>query len=289
MEYRYASGSVSPMSTLASPALQMQSGGAGSIAGAPAGVMYSYTTASAGGDLVGRIALDVAGRDVTGVVLPLRRPAKIAGRLEFEPEDGTGAASQPPPALPGGIRVLLQAQPANGSASLGMLTGQAGEDGRFELTGLLPGPYVLRVLGGGAIRSITWAGKDVTNVPFDASTGQDFTDVVIALTRKTTSLSGTVRRSSAGDSSVVVFTVDRDGWSNFGFTPPRLTSVSVSSNGSYQTQLPGGEYYAAAVDVRHASAWQTPAFLAKLAPLATRVTLDWGDKKTLDLTYVEVP
>ena len=287
MEYRTTTGGMSSITPFpVSPAFSMQSGGAGTIAGSPAGVMYSYTAAGAGGDLVGRVAVDVSGRDLSNVVLPLRRPAKLSGRIEREPSET--ATDQPAPPA-GGLRMVVQAQPANGSASLGLLSTQAGEDGRFEIDGLLEGPYVIRVLGGGAIRSITWAGRDMTNTAFDASAAQGFSDVVVTLTSRTSSIAGSVKRSSPGASTVIAFPVEREAWTNFGFTPSRLTSVSVSSTGAYQLPVPGGDYFIVAVDAQYQRAWQDPGFLAKVAPLATRVALDWGEKKALELALTEVP
>jgi hypothetical protein len=281
MEYRYTAGIITMTPFPPSPAYSPGPGGGGDIASAPPGAVYTYSTASRGGDLVGSTAIDVAGRDLSGVVLPMRRAVRISGRVEAEPDDAA-------PAAPPAFRGILQSQPANGSASLGMTSGQIGPDGRFEIGGLLAGPYVLRLLGG-TVRSITWAGKDVTHVPFDGSLGQDFTDVVITTTRKTTAVTGSVRRQTAGSTAVVYFPVDKARWTNFGLSPVGLSSIGAATNGTYRVALPAGDYYVIAVDARHGRAWQDPALLARLAPLATRVVVDWGETRTLDLSFTELP
>jgi 5-hydroxyisourate hydrolase-like protein (transthyretin family) len=283
MEYRYSGGITNTMTPYpVSPAFSMQSAGAGTITGAPPGTMYSFVTAGGGMDLVGRLPVDVAGRDVADVVLPLRRPVKLTGRILRESDP----AGPPPPQTPN-LRTPVQMHPADGRASLGIVMGFSEEDGRFEVSGLLPGSYVLRP--GGIVRSITWAGKDVTDQPFDASTGQDFSDVVVTLAGAPTTVAGTVRRTSAGSTTVVVFPANRDLWTNYGFASPRLVSGTAAATGSYQVQVPAGDYYVAAIDARFQSSWQTPAFLSRLVAFASRVPLEWGEKKTVDLTLAEVP
>jgi hypothetical protein len=289
MEYRYAGGFTNTMTPYpVSPAFSMQSGGAGTITGAPPGTMYSFVTAGGGMDLVGRLPVDVAARDVADLVLPLRRPVKLTGRVQRESNlDASNAPTAPAAAQTRTLRTAVQLHPADGRASLGIAMGFSDDDGQFEVGGLLPGTYVLRP--GGVVRSITWAGKDVTDLPFDASTGQDFSDVVVTLASAPTTIAGTVRRTSAGGTTVVAFPADRDLWANYGFSSPRLVSGTAAATGSYQVQMPAGDYYVAAIDARFRASWQTPAFLSKLVAFASRVTLDWGDKKTVDLTLAEVP
>ena len=63
----------------------------------------------------------------------------------------------------------------------------------------------------------------------------------------------------------------------------------TSSTGTYRFQsLPAGDYHLAAVSPDQADMANDPDMLAKLAPLATRVTLAWGDVKTQNLSLVRV-
>jgi hypothetical protein len=52
--------------------------------------------------------------------------------------------------------------------------------------------------------------------------------------------------------------------------------------------LPAGEYFLVAVKSEQIDAWMDPQFLAAASLRATRVTLAWGDKKTLDVTYADI-
>jgi hypothetical protein len=62
-----------------------------------------------------------------------------------------------------------------------------------------------------------------------------------------------------------------------------------SSTGGYQLRnLPAGEYLVIAVDLSRVNAWMDPKFLAAAAPLATRLSIAWGDKKAQDLTVTNV-
>jgi hypothetical protein len=47
--------------------------------------------------------------------------------------------------------------------------------------------------------------------------------------------------------------------------------------------LPAGEYYVAAISRSFTDTWREAEFLARVAPLATRVTLTWSGKSTVDL------
>jgi hypothetical protein len=63
--------------------------------------------------------------------------------------------------------------------------------------------------------------------------------------------------------------------------------AAASSAGGYQlTTLPAGDYYVVAVDAAHWNASMDPTFLASLVPAATRVSLDWGQTRTVDVSYV---
>ena len=146
---------------------------------------------------------------------------------------------------------------------------------------------MLRLVGGGTVKSIVWDGRDYTYTPFDASAGRDFTDVVITTTTETIVLAGTVQDGKGGISttaSVLVFPVEKAQWSGYGYTPPRIKSAGVSSAGIYRFQsLPAGEYFVVAVDASQTDAWQDPKLLDALSRRATRVTLDWDGRVTQDL------
>jgi hypothetical protein len=161
---------------------------------------------------------------------------------------------------------------------------------------LQPGLYTLRFLSlgsGGRIKSIVLDGRDYTHKPLDASVGHDLTGIVVTVTDKTTKLNGYVRDGQnqiATRGNVICFPVEREQWTGYGFSPRRILSATIGSNGAYTAgSLPAGTYLVIAVDDALATAWQDPKFLAAAAPVATTVTLEWGNAKTIDISIKSVP
>jgi hypothetical protein len=88
---------------------------------------------------------------------------------------------------------------------------------------------------------------------------------------------------------VVVFPSDPRGWMNYGPTPRRLPASHLDGGGQFTfTGLPDGDYCVAAIRQDAVREWREPAFLKKLAPLATRVKIAEGQKTATALRVVEV-
>lgn len=219
----------------------------------------------------GQLRVDVSGPGVDDLVLPLRRPAVMSGRIVWAP------GAKPPSSSP---RPRLE--PADGRRSLGIpsIAGLPGDTSTFTIDGLMAGEYFLRV-GGATVESITWNGEDYTDRPFDGGAGRDITGVVLTLTSTSSSISGVVGDGNltlTSGAAVIVFPVEREGWSNYGFNPTRLTSVLTTSDGRYRVGgLPAGEYYLLAVPAAQERAWLDPSFLAAHAARASRVRVDRSD------------
>jgi hypothetical protein len=136
-----------------------------------------------------------------------------------------------------------------------------------------------------------WNSRDMTDVGFDGSLGRDFDDVVVTVTNNFAQVSGTVAdpRGLAVAAQVFAFPVEQDRWANYGWTPLRIRSVPAGSSGSYRVEnLPEGDYFVIAVDASKGNAWLDPKFLAAAAPLATRVSVKWGEKPSVDLKVIDV-
>ena len=242
------------------------------ISGAPAGVQSASLQDWAEVSYWGQLRIEVSGPAVEDVVLPLRRPATLSGRIVWAPGAKPGS-NTPRPTL----------EPADGRRSLGLLSVMgfmSGNASTFSIEGLMAGEYLLRIRSA-TVESIVWDGQDYTERPFDASSGRDITGVVVTLSNASSSISGIV-----GDgvtplttgAAVIAFPVDSEGWSNYGFNPRRLASVLTTSDGRYHVNgLPAGEYYLVAVPVSQEKAWLDPAFLAAYAGRASRVRLDRAD------------
>jgi hypothetical protein len=231
-----------------------------------------------------RQAVSIERTDIRDLVVPMRRAATMRGRIVWGETTRLNS--------PG---ISLRMEPASGIPSLGMprvQTSAEAVDDNFIIEGLLPGEYVLTSLGP-RLKSVTWDGRDYTHRPFDASAGHDFNDVVVTLTTESILLSGTVRDDRGGktidDPAVIVFPVEDQLWSNFGFSPARVKAVQTTNAGRYTFQsLPAGDYLIVAVDGEHINGWKDPAFLKRAAPLATRISLAWGDKAEHGLRVVTI-
>jgi hypothetical protein len=162
------------------------------------------------------------------------------------------------------------------------------EDPGFTINGFLPGEYVLRVVGLAppyAVKSITIGGREYAARPLDASSGQDFDNVVITYTDRLASIGGSVA-TNADDPpiTVIAFPAERDAWSKYGFSATRFQTGGLSNSGLYKIpNIPAGRYFVIAVPSEQQSRWQDPAFLAEAAKFASSVTVGWGESKSQDL------
>lgn len=232
----------------------------------------------------GRMAISVGGSNIDGLVFPMHAAGKIRGRVTFA--DGVKVPTSP---------FLLFAQPANGDPSLGnpsTRTAQGDSTFSFELSGLLPGTYLLDPLsfGGMAPISVMWDGHEMKDTGFDATQGRDFDNVVLTLTNNFAEVTGVVSDANGPTGgAVLVFPAERERWSNFGWTPLRLQSTPAAANGTYRARrLPEGDYLMVAVDATKSNEWVNPKFLAAAAPFAKKVSVKWGDKVVVDLPISDV-
>jgi hypothetical protein len=191
-----------------------------------------------------RMPLPVGATDVVDVAVPLRRGSSMHGRIAW---DGDGAPPGP---------TAIVAEPADGSTWLGMPQTAArasfDDDETFTINGLLPGEYVLRVVGIGpphAVKSVTIGGRDFASRPFDASSGQDFDNVVVTYTDRIASIGGSVTgETDESPITVIAFPAEREAWSKYGFTPARFQTAGLSNSGLYKIpNIPAGRYLLVAV------------------------------------------
>jgi hypothetical protein len=238
----------------------------------------SYRAAAKGSGMWVRQPVSVEARDLTSVVLTPRKTSSISGRYVYEGVRSNVANM--------GV-ALLTALPARGQAALGIHRSRdnyAGPD-TFIIDGLPPGQYALDF----ALRrkSIICEGRDYAYLPFDMSEGHDFSDCVITVTDKSIAVTGSARDDSGkglSDIGVILFPVEREQWTAFGFSPLRIKSVQATNAGFFRFQsLPAGDYFAIAVPAVLVNAWVEPGFLELAAAQATSLHLSWGDVVTQDL------
>ncbi len=238
------------------------------------------------GPLWASAEVDVGGADQT-IALALQPGMTVSGRVVFS---GT---TIPPPANMAGVRVSLANPQTVFSVfypdPLGVAPVAVNPDGTFTLIGATPGRYRLASAPpvappGWALRSAIANGVDTLDVPFTITPGQPIDNVVVTFTDRPTELSGTLQTPAGtptADYFIVLFASDRAFWTT---SSRRSVMARPASTGKYVVRnLPPGEYLVAAVTDVENGDWWDPAFLDRLVPAATRITLSEGERKTLDL------
>jgi len=227
----------------------------------------------------------VSDRDIRNLAVQLQRGPRVTGRLVYD-------GNQPQLTPDQLIRVTMTLDPADGRTYPGAAgKGQFDASGQFKTLGLLPGRYVLRLggnLGPWSLDSVSIGGRGLPDQPITIA-NTDVTGVVVTLTDRPGSVSGSVRDPRTGqpdaNATVLVFPSDRALWAETSANPRRLRSTRVSTRGAYQVDgLPPGNYVVVAIDDRFSADWQDRLRLESLSRIGTSITSGTGEKKTLDLT-----
>jgi hypothetical protein len=228
--------------------------------------------------LWGRASVTVEGQSVVEVNLPLRPARTISGVMLFE-------MAKPPDLTRSRLMVYLT--PAPSAAGPGMMSSppsaQVEPDGRFTLTGVLPGRYFLR--GSiGVLKSAVAGGHDAADLPLDFTGERDITDAVITVTDQSSELSGTIFDAAgkpAPDYTVMVASTDSKYWIP---SSRRVVMSRPAPDGRYMFRsLPPGEYVLAVIADFEQGTQYDPEFLKSLATGAMRVSITEGGKVSQDL------
>jgi hypothetical protein len=229
----------------------------------------------------GRVSVAVGASDVTNVVVPLHPAITVRGRVVLPASAGSRFSA------------IFGAQPANGDLSLGQvgIFLDVNGDSPFALEGLGGGTYLigLPTSSSPVVASVTLGGREIRDTGLDTTAGHDIDDVVVTLNEQVASIQGTVRGDAGTGAAVIVFPVDRARWVDYGADPLLIRSKSADQNETFLLKnLPEGEFFVVAVDRSLHDAWRDPKFLEAASAVATRVSLKWGDKKTVDLQLSKV-
>lgn len=224
----------------------------------------------------------VGQRDVT-VTLDLQRTATLRGRVVAEL-----ATDRPAPPTRSDVIVLAPATAAvrigNPQITVGLAPGEFGADA------IQAGSYVFHPNNGWLIKHVTIDGRNPPNGALDIAAGETVTNVVVTVTNASATISGRVQASDTAKegTAVLVFPVEPSARINYGFSAQRIKSV-LTSSGEYEVSaLPAGDYCLIAVAQSDERRWQDPSYLERAAAKAKRVTVTWGDRKSLDLTFVDI-
>jgi len=214
----------------------------------------------------------------------------FSAKIAFE---GTAAA----PAL-AGRRVPFRGLTSGGNAAANPQVAATNATGAFNVTGLVPGQYLLGgpLFFGATSDSVTWTlqsviadGRDVTDLPLAIAADAIPRDVVVTYSDRWQELSGRLRQSSnapATDYTIVVFPADQKYWLP---ASRRILTVRPDTDGQFRlggpgpVALPPGAYLVAAVTDLERDEQFDPAFLGALVTSALPVTLQPGERKTQDV------
>jgi protocatechuate 3,4-dioxygenase beta subunit len=279
------------------------SDGSFAISNVPPG-RYTAIARSGGrsGDVrMGTAPVVVTGENIAGLTLVLQPGVTVSGNITVE------SSGTPSPSDYSIFRVdVADADPLPGAGGRGGRGGPFAADNRvekngsFALTGIQPGLHYVRVTGGGGgqaggatptagggswtLKSVLIGGADVADVPFEIKPGQNVDGVTVVMTDRATDLSGTVRDAQNGGAAaltVIAFSTDPQHWRA---QSRRISTSRSGASGAYRIRgLPAGDYYVLATDDVEQGEWFDPAYLDSVKDKATRVTLQDGDSKSLDL------
>ncbi len=206
--------------------------------------------------------------------------ARVRGRLVFD-----GGPKRPSTDQLSPIGVAVRS--ATGADLPDFPPGRIESNLEFETTGLPPGRYFLDTIPpegflGWYPKSITSAGRECLDDGVEVGP-TDVNGVLITLTDRPTVLSGSLRESSglAPEVSIYVFPVDRRFWSTHDLRSPRFRELRPTQRAGFTvTGLPAGEYWIVATTAFAPSGlWRRREFLDRLVPLATRVSLAFGERR----------
>jgi hypothetical protein len=225
----------------------------------------------------GKAQVTVTGEPQIDATVSLQPTRSISGMVVFD------MAKQPDLTR---SRIMVTVNPAPSPQT--MFFGQApqaqvGPDGRFTLTGVMPGRLIIRG-SGFVMKSAVAGGQDTLDFPLEFTGERDVTDAVLTFTDTPTELSGTLTDSAgkpASDMMIVVAASDNRYWMP---GSRRIVVTRPSQDGRYTIRsLPPGAYLIAAVSDLENGGQYDPEFLRTLPAVSVPLTIIEGGKVTQDL------
>ncbi len=219
------------------------------------------------------VPLAITGEDVTALAISTAPGAVASGRVVLE--DG---AKLNAPVFVRSVTTLAGA-PTFLNSSVGV-----NPDLTFEISGLAERQTFRTGMlpEGWFLKSVMHEGADITDTGYDFRPGQRVSGIEIRLTRRATTLSGTVQDdpgSPVGDYTVVAFSTNPDRW---GHQTRFVRSARPDQGGKFTIRaLPPDQYFVVALEYVETGQEFDPEQLGNWKPLATTVELRDGEAKTL--------
>jgi len=224
----------------------------------------------------------VPDHDLSGVVLQFAPVPSIPVELIVD-SSGTSDNKDQPPTVPQ-LGLALQGDQPDPERGDSTLRPMVRRDQSFAFTAP-PGSYRLqtRNMGVWYIKSATYGDADLLQHELVVVPGAAGTSIRLVVSNQTGSLQGTVSLGgSAGACWVYLIPTGAN-------TAQPVIALRSNSSGSYTAaHLPPGSYQAIAFERRHSANYRDPASLAPYSSYVHSVTVNAGDKPTLNLDAVPV-
>jgi hypothetical protein len=171
--------------------------------------------------------------------------------------------------------------------------GRVKDDWSFAFTGAY-GPSRIRVTlpDGWMVKTIRHSAIDIADAVLEPRSGEDYSNVEVVISNKVTTVSGLLTDANGApiaDGTVIVFSTESDKWSE---GSRFVRAARPDQQGQYQIKgLPGGEYFAVAIDYVQDGMWNDPEYLESIRSRALRFLLSDVETRTvgLKITAVDVP
>jgi protocatechuate 3,4-dioxygenase beta subunit len=224
--------------------------------------------------------------DIDGVTLQMRRGVRVQGRVVFE--------ADPPPPLRDLEVIAVRPDARGGRGGRPTPPAPVRADGTFVLARVF-GPSVLRLIGHTRTRlkSVTFKGNDITDVPTEFSEVRDPNDIVITHSDTGAQIVGTVSDSQGkaiNEGYVLIFSADRKRWTSWAVT---TGDVQLNRSGKFRHEgLRADKYLVAALNPDDRAllvGGSDRKNFERLAAIAVPVEVTENEVREVSLTLARLP
>jgi hypothetical protein len=240
---------------------------------------YTLTASMVGpeGSAQGETTVTVPNHDVTGVVLRLAPNPSIPVELVID-SSVTSDNSSPPSIQQLGLLMQNADGESERGSSVQVETGRNGTPS-FHLE---PGTYRMQARSRGAwfVKSANYGDSDLLDHDLVVGPGSGGTPILVTVSNQSGSLQGTTSLNGVPTTCWIYLIPSFP-------SPSPFIAMRSGSNGAYnEPYLPPGTYQAIAFEHRHSADFRDPESLAAYSTHVHSVTVNEGDKPTLDLDAV---
>ena len=220
--------------------------------------------------------ITVAGADLDNVILAAVSSVRATGRIRFDPDIDPGFASSRLSIYVGSLSSSLR------------LSSTIRPDWSFVVDGVTPGEARRLTVGGlppaWTLQAVRYQGRDVTDTGLTIPAHQALAGLEITLTNRMTEVSGNVKDRDGQpvtDYTVLLFPEDSAKWTE---ESRWVTTARPDQNGRFTVRgLPGGKYFAVAVEFLEPGDSSDPEVLRALQSAAIKLALADGERKTVEV------